>query len=53
MTQAAKRRVDNVAPLKRCLLENTDESNHIEYARCLRRSTDEDIASSFLFLVLI
>ena len=53
MTPAAKRRVDKVALSKRCLLENTDESNHLEYAHCLRRSTDDDIVSSFLFLVLI
>jgi len=42
MSAAAKRRVDratsNLAGT-RCLIENTDESNAVEYAHCLPRST--------------
>ena len=49
MSDAAKRRVDNATKNitdKRCLLENTDESNHVEYAHCLPRSTNGPMASS-------
>ncbi|KAF8805711.1 hypothetical protein BYT27DRAFT_7257992 [Phlegmacium glaucopus] len=38
MSEAAKKHVDK-ASWKHCLIENTAESNHIDYAHCLRRST--------------
>ena len=56
MSDAAKRRVDKVTvngvTVKRCLIENTSESNHLDYAHCLRRSTKGPLASSFLFVSL-
>jgi len=48
MSDAAKRRVDHVAAeltAKRCLMENTTESNHVDYAHCLRRSAKGPLAS--------
>ena len=45
MSEAAKKRVDKVT-VKRCLIENTPESNHLDYSHCLRRSTRGDLASS-------
>ena len=46
----AKKRVDK-ATNKCCLLENTPESDHVEYAHCLPRSTKGPMASSFFFLI--
>ena len=45
MSEAAKKRVDKVTK-KRCLIENTAESNHLDYAHCLPRSTKGTLASS-------
>ena len=42
MSAAAKRRVDRATSKltgKRCLIENTDESNAVEYVHCLPRLT--------------
>jgi hypothetical protein len=56
MSAAAKRRVDSVTvngvTVKRCLIENTSESNHLDYAHCLPRSTKPFLASSFSFASL-
>ena len=56
MSDAAKRRVDKVTvngvTVKRCPIENTSESNHLDYAHCLRRATKGPLASSFLFVSL-
>ena len=49
MSDAAKTRVDDATKNltdKRCLIEDTDESNHVEYAHCLPRSTNGPMASS-------
>ena len=51
VSAAAKRRVDKATD-KRCLIENTPESNHIEYAHCLPRPTEGPMASSFSHLIL-
>jgi len=48
MSEAAKKRVDK-ASRNRCLVENTAESNHVDYAHCLRRSTKGRLVSFFLF----
>ena len=48
MSPAAKRRVDHATSKltgKRCLIENTDESNAVEYAHCLPRSTKNKLVS--------
>jgi hypothetical protein len=48
MSAAAKRRVDRATENlsgKRCLIENTDESNAVEYAHCLPRSTKHGLVS--------
>ena len=48
MSAAAKRRVDRATENlsgKRCLIENTDESNAVEYAHCLPRSTKHPLVS--------
>ena len=48
MSAAAKRRVDRTTENlsgKRCLIENTDESNAVEYAHCLPRSTKHGLVS--------
>lgn len=48
MSAAAKRRVDRATENlsgKRCLIENTDESNTVEYAHCLPRSTKQPLVS--------
>ena len=47
MTPAAKRRVDRATCSnpglsgKHCLIENTDDSNDVEYVHCLSRLTNE------------
>jgi hypothetical protein len=48
MTDAAKRRVDHATEnltAKRCLIENTNESNHVDYSHCLPRSTKPYLVS--------
>ena len=48
MTDAAKRRVDYATEkltAKRCLIENTNESNHVDYSHCLPRSTKPYLVS--------
>ena len=48
MSAAAKRRVDRATENlsgKRCLIENTDEFNTVEYAHCLPRSTKQPLVS--------
>ena len=48
MTDAAKRRVDRATEnltSKRCLIENTHESNHVDYSHCLPRSTKPHLMS--------
>ena len=54
MTPAAKRRVDRTTCSnpelsgKHCLIENTDDSNDVEYVHCLPRLTNERLVS-FLY----
>jgi hypothetical protein len=48
MSAAAKRRVDHATSKltgKRCLIENTDESNAVEYVHCLPRLTKGGLVS--------
>jgi hypothetical protein len=51
MSKAAQRRVDRATCSnpeligKRCLIENTDESNIVEYVHCLQRSTKAALVS--------
>jgi hypothetical protein len=48
MSAAAKRRVDRATENLSgtcCLIENTDESNAVEYAHCLPRSTKNGLVS--------
>lgn len=51
MSKAAQRRVDRATCSnpeligKRCLIENTDESNIVEYVHCLPRSTKGPLVS--------
>ena len=48
MSAAAKRWVDHATSKltgKHCLIENTDESNAVEYAHCLPRSTKNKLVS--------
>jgi hypothetical protein len=56
MSDAAKRRVDRVTvngvTVKRCLIESTAQSNCLDYAHCLRRSTEGPLASSSSFVRL-
>lgn len=47
----AKVRVDKVAP-KRCVLENTDESNPLDYAHLLPRSSIDGIVSLPSLIIL-
>jgi len=55
MSPAAKRRVDRAACShpelsgKRCLIENTDDSNDVEYVHCLPRQTKESLVSFLYF----
>jgi len=55
MSKAAERRVDRATCSnseligKRCLIENTDESNIVEYVHCLPRSTKGALVSLPLF----
>ena len=47
--EKAKSRVDNIAA-KRCLIENTDETNALDYAHVLRRgSSDKTVSLDQLF----
>jgi hypothetical protein len=48
MTDAARRRVDHATEnltAKRCLIENTNEGNHVDYSHCLPRSTKPHLVS--------
>jgi len=48
MSEAAKKRVDK-ATVKRCLIENTAESNHVDYVHCLPRSTEGPLLDKLEF----
>jgi len=57
MSPAAKRRVDRATCShpelsgKRCLIENTDDSNDVGYVHCFPRQTKESLVS-FLYISL-
>jgi len=58
ISQVGKRRVDRATCSnpeligKRCLVENTDESNIVEYVHCLPRSTKGGLVSLPYFNVM-
>ena len=59
LSKAAERRVDRATCSnseligKRCLIENTDESNIVEYVHCLPRSTKGALVSLPFFSLMM